>query len=206
MYMNKREIKIGFQLGRIFFGPLFKLIYKPKLINKKVLPKKGAIIITANHTHKFDPFLIVASGRRTIHFMAKKEYHVGRLRHIFKFVGTIPVDREIKDTEASERALEVLRRGGAIALFPEGTRNKTEEFLLPFKFGAVSMAKKTGATIVPCGISGKFEKTKDNNLMIRFGEPFKVGDMSLDEANNKLRDSIGDIMRENIKEIENENK
>lgn len=204
--MKTREIKTGFQLARLFFGPIFKLQYKPKLINKNLIPKKGPIIICGNHTHKFDPFLIVASGARTIHFMAKKEYHVGRLRHIFKFVGTIPVDRSIKDEDASQRAVEVLKRGGAIALFPEGTRNKTEAFLLPFKFGAVSMAKKTGATIVPFGISGKFEKSKDNNLMIRFGEPFEVGDMDLKEANEKLFKVVGDLMRENLKEIENENK
>ncbi len=203
--MSKREIKIGFQLARIFFGPVFRLQYKPKLINKNLIPKKGPIIICGNHTHKFDPFLIASSSKRTVHFMAKKEYHVGKLRHIFKFVGTIPVDRSVKDEEASERAIEVLKRGGAIALFPEGTRNKTKEFLLPFKFGAVSMAKKTGATIVPFGISGKFEKNSNNNLRIRFGKPFKVGDMSLEEANKLLYQTVGDLMKENLKEIENEN-
>lgn len=205
MEKNKKEIKIGFQLARFFLTPVFKLMYKPKLINKKKIPKKGTIIICANHTHKFDPFLIVSSSSRTVHFMAKNEYHVGRLRAIFKFVGTIPVDRTKKDEDATERALNVLKDGGAIALFPEGTRNKTEEFLLPFKFGAVSMAKKTGATIVPAGISGKFEKSKDNNLMIRFGTPFQIGKMSLEEANEHLRKEIGDLMLENLKDIDENN-
>lgn len=204
--MAKKEPKIFYQLARIVFAPIFKLIYKPKLINKEAIPKKGPVIICGNHTHKFDPFLITSSTRRTAHFMAKHHYHMGRLRLIFKMLGTIPVNREIKDTDATDRALNELKRGGVIALFPEGTRNKTEEFLLPFKLGAVSMASKTGATIVPFGISGKFEKGKDNNLMIRFGKAFKVGDMSLEKANEKLRKEVGDLMRQNLKEIDEKNK
>ena len=192
--MAKKERKLIYQGARIIFSPFFKIIYRPKIINAKLIPKKGPIIICGNHTHKFDPFLITSSTRRTAHFMAKHEYHQGKLKHIFKAVGTIPVNRSIKDIDASSRALEVLKQGGVIALFPEGTRNKTEQFLLEFKLGAVSMASKTGATIVPFGISGKFEKNKDNNLMIRYGKPFKVGKMSLPEANKKLREEVGRLM------------
>ena len=68
------------------------------------------------------------------------------------------------------------------------------EFLLPFKFGAVSMAKKTGATIVPAGIYGDY-KFRTKNLSVRFGTPFKVDNMTLEEANNKLRDEVGKLMR-----------
>ncbi len=60
----------------------------------------------------------------------------------FKAVGCISVDRSVHDGKAKGEAIETLKNGGAIGLFPEGTRNKTQEFLLPFKFGAVSMAKK----------------------------------------------------------------
>jgi len=79
--------------------------------------------------------------------MAKKEYFDSKFSFIFKLAGCIPVNRQIKDTAATEAALSILKKGGAIGIFPEGTRNKTDEFLLPFKFGAVSMASKTNATI-----------------------------------------------------------
>ena len=89
--------------------------------------------------------------------------------------------------------------GGAIGLFPEGTRNKTDAFLLPFKFGAVSMAQKTNATLVPFGISGDY-CFRSKNLRIKFGEPFKIEDMTLEEANEKLAQVIGDLMREGMEE------
>ena len=94
----------------------------------------------------------------------------------------------------------MLRNDGAIGLFPEGTRNKTKDvFLLPFKFGTVSMAKKTDATIVPFGLTGDY-KFRSKNLTIRYGEPFKVGDMDLETANNKLYEEIKSLMEKNLEE------
>ena len=96
---------------------------------------------------------------------------------------------------ACSAAIEVLKNGGAIGLFPEGTRNKTKEFLLPFKFGAVSMAQKTNATLVPFGIAGDYIKG-GKNLVITFGEPFKVAkEESLEEANEKLRNEVGNLIK-----------
>ena len=90
-------------------------------------------------------------------------------------------------------AIDVLNDGGAIGIFPEGTRNKTDKFLLPFKFGAVSMAKKTGAKIVPFGISGDYN-FRSKNLKIYFGEPFSVDDLDLEKANEILANKIGELI------------
>ena len=140
--------------------------------------------------------------KRVIHYMAKKEYFDGKMAWFFKLVGCIPVDRSIKDHNATEKALSILRNDGAIGLFPEGTRNKTKDvFLLPFKFGTVSMAKKTNATIVPFGLTGDY-KFRSKNLTIRYGTPFKIGDMDLEEANNKLYQEVENLMRENLEEEE----
>ncbi len=130
--------------------------------------------------------------------MAKKEYFDSKMAWFFKATGCISVDRSKKDEVAKETALNILRSGGAVGLFPEGTRNKTKEFLLPFKFGTVSMAKKTDATIIPFGLTGDY-KFRSKNLTVRFGKPFKVGDMSLEEANDKLYHEIEKLMKENLK-------
>ena len=131
--------------------------------------------------------------------MAKREYFDNKkVAWFFKAAGCISVDRSIHDENAKSAALDVLKEGKAIGLFPEGTRNKTDKFLLPFKFGAVSMAKKTDATIVPFGITGDY-KFRSKNLTVRFGEPFKVGDMTLEEANKKLEEVVGNLMKENLK-------
>ena len=109
-------------------------------------------------------------------------------------MGCIPVDRQIHDENAKEKAIEVLNKGLALGIFPEGTRNKTNKLLQPFKFGAVSMAKKTNATIVPYAITGNY-RFRTKNLKITFGEPFKVNDMELEDANNKLFNIVLDIIK-----------
>lgn len=131
--------------------------------------------------------------------MAKKEYFDSKMAWFFKATGCISVDRSKKDKHAKEQAIDILKSGGAVGLFPEGTRNKTNKFLLPFKFGTVSMAQKTNATIVPFGLTGDY-KFRSKNLTVRFGTPFKIGDMNLEEANKKLYNEIEKLMKENLKE------
>ena len=193
---KKKELpNTGFKIFRAILGPIFRFWYRPTVIGKEVIPEEGPILICANHKHLYDQCSIIISTKRVIHYMAKKEYWDSRkTRWFFNAAGCIPVNRQIHDEDAKEAALEVLRNGGAIGIFPEGTRNKTKEFLLPFKFGAVSMAKKTGATIVPAGITGDY-KFRTKNLTLRFGKPFKVDDMTLEEANKKLEEEVGKLMR-----------
>lgn len=189
---------ICYKLFKAILKPIFILYYNPKIINKEAIPKEGSIIIAGNHKHLYDQCLTIISTKRIIRYMAKKEYFDGKMAWFFKSVGCIPVNRQIKDSNAKNSALEVLKEKGAIGIFPEGTRNKTKEFLLPFKFGAVSMAKKTNATIIPFGLTGDY-KFRSKNLTARFGTPFKVENMTLEEANNKLYNEVKKLMDENLK-------
>lgn len=198
--MGKKRFKgeIGYSLLTPIMRVLFRFYYNPKIINKEVIPKEGPILIVGNHKHIYDQCLTIMATKRVIHYMAKKEYFDGKMAWFFKLVGCIPIDRSIKDHNATDKALKVLNSGGAIGLFPEGTRNKTKDvFLLPFKFGTVSMAKKTNATIIPFGLTGDY-KFRSKNLTIRYGTPFKVGDMDLEDANKKLYEEVERLMRENL--------
>ena len=196
--MKKSKGAFAYRFLKPILGPIFKLYYHPTVIGKENIPLDGPILIVGNHKHLYDQCLAILSTKRMIHYMAKKEYFDGKMRWFFKMVGCIPVDRSKKDEAAKASALEVLREGGAIGLFPEGTRNKTESFLLPFKYGTVSMASKTDATIVPFGITGDY-KFRSKNLTARFGAPFKVENMTLEEANEKLYNEIKKLMDENLK-------
>ncbi len=195
--MNKR-VPLFYHLGKLIIIPLFKLYYNPKIVNKEYIPKKGPIVIAGNHKHLYDQFLVIGATNRGIHYMAKKEYFDNKkTKWFFKSAGCISVDRKNHDTNAKNMALDVLKDNGAIGIFPEGTRNKTEEVLLPFKYGAISMASKTNSTIVPFAITGDY-KFRSKNLKITFLEPFKVDKMSKEEANNKLYSIIKEQL---IKEI-----
>ena len=184
----------GYKLLKPILGPIFRLWYNPKIYGKEMIPKSGPIIIAGNHKHVMDQCSVIVSTKRIVHYMAKKEYFDGKLAWFFKITGCISVNRSIHDDVATNKALNVLNNGGAIGLFPEGTRNKTDAFLLPFKFGAVSMAKKTGATIVPFGVSGDY-KFRSKNLRVHFGEPFKIDDLDLETANEMLAEKIGELMK-----------
>ena len=185
----KEEYKKSYTFLKILLKLPFKLWYNPKIIGANNIPKKGALIVCANHKHVMDQCPILISTNRMVHYMAKKEYFDSKFSWFFKISGCIPVNRSIKDTKAKERALELLKNGYAVGLFPEGTRNKTKEILLPFKYGAVSMAQKTDAYILPVGISGEY-KFRSKNLIVRIGKPFKITNMELDEANDLLKNKI----------------
>lgn len=196
--MKKPEDReLGYKLLTPIMRPLFKFYYSPKIIGAEKIPKDSAIIIAGNHKHVYDQCLTIMATKRVIHYMAKKEYFDGMLAPFFRVVGCIPVDRSRKDMSSAKSALRVLKSGSAIGIFPEGTRNKTDAFLLPFKTGTVSMAKKTDAYIVPFGLTGDY-KFRSKNLTVRYGEPFKVGDMSVEEANRKLKSEVEKLMLENL--------
>lgn len=199
--MPKKKYKgeFGYKLLTPIMRVLFRIYYNPTIINKDVIPKEGPILIVGNHKHAYDQCPVIMATKRPIHYMAKKEYFDGKMAWFFRFVGCISVNRKIKDEEATKEALEILKDNGAVGLFPEGTRNKTKDvFLLPFKFGTVSMAKKTNATIVPFGITGDY-KFRSKNLTIKFGTPFKVCDMPLEEANEKLYKEVEKQMKLTLK-------
>jgi len=189
-------INFSYKFLKIILKPIYKLYYNPKIYNKENLKVEGPIIIAGNHIHLMDQCNIIISTKRVVTYMAKKEYFDSpKTRWFFKLVGCIPVDRSKKDEQATEKALEVLNNGGAIGIFPEGTRNKTQEKLLPFKYGAVSMAQKTNATIIPFAVTGNY-KFRSKNLKIKIGTPFKLENMSLENANEHLYTEISNLIDE----------
>lgn len=189
-----------YRVMRFIFTPIYKFYYNPVIRGKENIPKSGPIILASNHIHLMDQFNIIISTKRFITFMAKDEYFKKKsTAWFFKAAGCIPVDRTTKDDYAKTRALNVLKENSALGIFPEGTRNKTSKFLLPLKFGVVSLAKKTNALVVPIATTG-FYKFRSKNLYIKIGKPFSVENMSLEEANDKLYKEIERMMKSNLKE------
>ena len=197
MYSSLPERK--YKLFKPLLGLIFKLYYHPKIIGKENIPKKGSIIIAGNHKHVMDQCGVIISTKRVIHYMAKKEYFDGKYAWFFRMTGCISVNRSIHDSDAKNEALNVLKDGKALGIFPEGTRNKTKKFLLPFKFGCVSMAKKSDSYIVPFSVTGDY-KFRSKNLVYRIGKPFKVTNMDLKSANNRLEKAIGNLMKKSLNE------
>ena len=196
---NKKLPEKFYKFVKPILGLIFRVYYNPKVIGKENIPKSGSIIVAGNHKHVMDQCGMIISTKRVLHYMAKKEYFDSKLAWFFRWTGCISVNRSIHDDVAKETALNVLKNGGALGIFPEGTRNKTDAFLLPFKFGCVSMAKKTDSYIVPFSVTGDY-KFRSKNLVYRIGKPFKVTNMELGEANKRLEKAIGDLMKKSLSE------
>lgn len=192
--MKKNEYR-WITFFRYTLGILFRLVYWPKLINTKAIPKDESVVICGNHLHHFDPIMVLLSSKRQIIFMSKLENASGFFGLFSRKVGTIFVKREDEKSkkDAKEKCDQLLANKGALGIFPEGTRNKTDEKLLPFQFGAVSFAKKNKSTVVPFAIRGEYKAFK-KGLEIEFGMPFKVKDMTLDDANKKLYNDVLELL------------
>lgn len=163
---------------------IFKVVYKPAIIGNSRIPQTGRIILAGNHTNYFDCILVACATGRCVHYLAKDELMKGPLKIIFKNLGIIPVNRRTKDKAALETAIKYLNDEKLIGIFPEGTINRTEDIIMPFKFGAVKMARDTRTPIIPFVITGKY-KPFERNIKIQFMEPITVSD-NLEEANEKL--------------------
>ena len=186
--------EIAYKALRPVFTFIFKTIYNPKIINKEYIPKNGAAVIAGNHKHALDPIFVDVCTKRVVHTLAKKDLHDGIFGWFFRAIGTIPVDLRAKHNKQSlVSAIEYLQHGALINVSPEAKRNYTEEILLPFKVGSVVMAQRTNCKIVPYSITGDY-KFRSKNLKITFGKPLDVSNMTVDEANELLFNTVKQLL------------
>ena len=184
---------IVYKTLRTTLKPLFLLLYRPKYVGLDNIPACESVILAGNHTAPIDAALMIGGPKRVIHMMAKKELFEGKIANkFFRSMACIRVDRTIHDENAKSEAKDVLNNNDVLGIFPEGTVNKTKEKLLPFKYGAVSLAKKTNSYIVPFAITGKY-KIFNGHIKITYGEPYKVtGD--LEKENKILMEKVSKLM------------
>ena len=115
---------------------------------------RGAAIVAPNHKSFWDSFFIAVCTRRHLRFMAKTELIEARYGRLLVRLGAFPVRRGQSDEDALETARTILRQGGLLALFPEGTRIRDPDELGHPKRGAGRLALEEGAPIVPAAITG----------------------------------------------------
>ena len=164
--------------------PILRLLYRVRIEGRDGLPPRGAVILAANHRSFMDSLFLPLVIRRRVTFVAKAEYFDDKkTAWFFRGVGQIPIRRE--GGSASERALasatEVLAAGGVFGIYPEGTRTR-DGSLHRGHTGVARLALRTGAPIVPVGMTGTDEINPIGRKLprlfrtvtIRFGSPIAV--------------------------------
>jgi len=172
---------------------LMKLVFRVQYVNKKNIPKKGPYILVGNHKSNFDCVMVISSVKETVHFLAKKELIDGKLGFFFKWMGIIPVDRKKRNKEAMNAAREVLENKGVVGIFPEGTFNKTEYVIMPFKMGSVKLAYDMKVSIVPFAIIGDYKLFRRTKIV--FGKPYKIKTTDLKGENITLMNKVIRLMK-----------
>ena len=168
---------------------LLRILYRPQVIGKENIPEEGSLIFAGNHIHAADPVVVMSNTNRVVHYMAKEELFRGLHGVIFEKVGTIKVNRNRSNPQAVIMAERILKEGGTVGIFPEGTRNRTEQDLLKFRTGTAKMAKNTNTKILPFATNGKYKLFR-KGLIIKFGKQIDVSNMEIEEANNYLKQEI----------------
>lgn len=188
-----------YRILRPLFTFLMKVLFRPKYIGLENIPAKGKVVLAGNHTGYLDCGYLISSTKRTVHFLAKKQLLDGWKKVFFGNMGIIPVDRSIHDKGALSAAIDALNNDEVIGIFPEGTINRTDDIIMPFKIGAVKMAYETDAQIVPFVITGKYKPFSKNGLTIEFFKPIKATHKDLAIDNQKLMDIVSKSLEEKRK-------
>jgi len=168
--------------------PLAKAIWRPTVRGLENVPATGPVILASNHLSFADSVVIPVVVPRKVAFLAKSDYFTGHglkgqvSRLWFEGLGMLPVDRD--DTSAAlaslDTALEVLGRGEAFGIYPEGTRSRDGR-LYRGRTGVAHLALTAGAPVVPVGLSGT-EKLQPVGsrlprvvpITVTFGDPIEV--------------------------------
>jgi 1-acyl-sn-glycerol-3-phosphate acyltransferase len=146
--------KAIFWTTRAVLGLAIQIYFSLERTGRRNIPKKGPVILAANHRSFLDPFLIGCLIRRPVYFVAKKELFDKRWQGwILNRLGAFPIRRGAADEESMATARGVLERGGALVIFPEGTRHRNGPLARP-KRGVGRLALETGAPVVPIAILG----------------------------------------------------
>ena len=188
--------------------PLLKAVWRPRVFGVGNVPKHGGVILASNHLSFVDSVVIPSVAPRKVVFLAKSDYFNGRgvrgtaQRLWFEGLGMLPVDRD--DTQAAidslETALEVLGRGEAFGIYPEGSRSRDGR-LYRGRTGVAHLALTAGVPVVPVGLQGteRIQPVGSNRprlarVTVKFGQPLdftgRADGVPLGRARREVTDEI----------------
>ena len=174
--------------GRYTLGGLAAVAARLRVYGKERIPREGGFIIALNHVSWIDIPLFAYANPRNTYYIAKAEAHaIPGLGQFIRAFGSFAVRRGESDREAVRRMREIVREGGCLGVFVEGTRQRTG-ILGPIQPGAAMVAVKENVPIVCGGIYGSKDWKVGNfaPCTVSWGHPWTVEGMSRDEVSAKI--------------------
>jgi 1-acyl-sn-glycerol-3-phosphate acyltransferase len=177
------------------------------------LDRRRSFVVVANHESYADVLVLLATLPLQVRFLAKRSiFRIPILGWSIRAAGFVPVDRgdSARSLATVETALQRLRSGRSLVVFPEETRTSTGD-LSPFKKGAALLALKAGLPLLPIGIAGSRRilprgawSMKPGRVVLAVGEPVDVAGRSIKEARavtGELRDHVARLRDEAAREL-----
>ena len=201
-------------LLRLFGRGLIKLLTRTKIEGIENIPSEGPVILAGNHTAYIEPILMTAFPRRQVEPIGAGDLPFeGVVGPVVSLYGFIPLNRGNLDRKGLNEALDVLKQGGAIGIFPEGGTWAPGK--MQPQIGVALLSQRTGAPVVPIGFSGlqgSFERAmhlKRPKLLMRVGKPIpalkptagKAGKEHLLEYAHKVLEAVFDLITEEEKDL-----
>lgn len=174
-----REPDWLYTLIRIVSYPYCRFVYRLRAQRRENVPAEGPVILAPNHFSAMDHWFGGIMLRRRVRFMAKSQLFRGPvLEFILGHTGAFPVRRGQRDEEAIITALEILRRGGMLVMYPEGGRSRSGRIGDSARPGIGRLALEAGAPVVPVAIHGSerarnWKRLQFPAVTVRYGEPMR---------------------------------
>ena len=167
-------------LGWCFFRTVFKLYFRWRVFNPERVPLEGPVILASNHASFLDPPLVGAGLKRGINYLARENlFRFPVMGWVLRNWQVVPVDREGGGARGLKAILDRLLDGGAIILFPEGTRTRDGK-LQPARSGIGLTVIKSDAPLVPVRVFGTFEAygrqmrfPRPRRVAVKYGQPMR---------------------------------
>lgn len=177
---------------------LFEILFGLRIDGIDRIPRRGGLLVASNHISDLDPPILGSSFPRILHFMAKSELFRGRfLTHLFTGLNAFPINRTGVDRNALRLSESILLAGGALVVFPEGTRSKDGR-PLPVKPGIGLIALRTGVPVIPVHISGSDKPLsaliRSPGIRVSFGDPITPAEIGLSNRNGGFAETARLIM------------
>ena len=181
---------------------LCKTYYKVEFEGLENLDRKGGFIIAPNHVSEFDPLFIAMASKRLFHYIAKYElFENPVLNKAMTYFNAFPIVRGKGDMVAINYAIELVRRGEVLCIFPEGTRSE-DGTPQKAKSGVGYIARYTGADIIPASIYMENKDKSGSKVIVKFGKAIKNSELGLtDGGKTKENKAAANMIMEEITKL-----